>query len=289
MNVKKIIAGLLITLLLPFNAFCAQNVKCGEALNSNIVAYINNYSIPSYSVNGTTVIVAEDLKNYGFDIQWDEATRTIGITRSPWNTIVGMKFYENIEPSGSKFCDLYRSDVAVYVGNTRLTSYSMNGYTMIPIEELTMFGQVCWVEELRAIKLWIDGMNVSNYLVKPSPYPTTVLYAKNGSTIRVYQGKENEYLSLGYYRTQAEAHSAGMADKNKSSIGKFKIGDKVQKTYLVFEKYGTVIDIDRASGKVKVSWSKAIDSKGKTQTGLGGILYGVGSDTWEDAATLILR
>ena len=278
---------LIFSIISQYSAFA--DTKCGEALNTDIVAYINNFAIPSYAVNGTTVIVAEDLRNYGFDVQWDSATKTLGITRSPWNTIVGMSFYENIEPVGSKFCDLYYTDIAVYAGNTRLTSYAMNGYTMIPIEELTMFGEVHWSQDIRAIKLWIEGMNMSKYLVKPATYPTTTLYSKNGDTVRVYKGKEADYLNNGWYLTKSEAETAKNAQKNLASMSKFNVGNRVWKSLFVINKYGVVTAKDSSTGKIKIRWTKITDSSGYEITGFEGMLYGLGNETWEEASTIMLQ
>jgi len=265
------------------------NVKSGEALNTDIVAYINNYAIPSYAVNGTTVIVAEDLRNYGFDVQWDGETKTLHIDRSQWNEIAGMSFYENIEPVGSVFCDLYYNDISVYAGDYKFTSYCMNGYTMIPIEELTMFGEVYWEQDIRAIKLWVDGLNVSHYPVKPSSYPTTTLYSKNGNTLVVYQGKEAPYLKEGWYLSKEEAQKEERLKENIAEASKFKVGDRVWTSLFVLNKYGVVTAVDKSNGKVKVRWTKITDGYGYEKVGFEGMLYGLGSEDWENASTLMLQ
>ena len=129
----------------------------GEALHTDIVAYINHYAIPSYAVNGTSCIVAEDLRNYCFDVNWDGATKSLYISRNAYTTPNGMTFKKTGKP-GTKFTDLLKTDISVYANGKKLTSYAMNGYTMIPIEELTMFGECHWVSGERAIKLWVDGV-----------------------------------------------------------------------------------------------------------------------------------
>jgi hypothetical protein len=60
----------------------------------------------------------------------------------------------------NKFADLLETDISVYANGSKLTSYAINGYTMIPIEELISFGTCSWVESERAVKLWIDGVHV---------------------------------------------------------------------------------------------------------------------------------
>ena len=131
----------------------------GQAYNTDIVAYINNYAIPSYAVNGQSCIVAEDLKNFGFDVTWNDSTRSLTISRNSdvWPKL--MKFSKSGVPS-TKFADLLETDISVYANGKKLTSYAINGYTMIPIEELNVFGSCNWVESERAIKLWVDGLHI---------------------------------------------------------------------------------------------------------------------------------
>lgn len=130
----------------------------GEAYHTDIVAYINHYAISSYAVNGTSCIVAEDLRNFCFDVTWNGNARALTITRNSEITPKGMTFEKTGKPS-TKFTDLLKTDIAVYAGGKRLTSYAINGYTMIPIEELTMFGECYWLSNERVVKLWIDGVS----------------------------------------------------------------------------------------------------------------------------------
>lgn len=160
---KKIIAILLTTVLMLSCFSMAVSAKVGDvigqALHTDIVAYINNYAIPSYAVNGQSVIVAEDLRNFGFDVAWDEYTRSLTVTRNNDAWVNSMDFKKSAE-FGKKFTNILQTDIKVYAGDKQITSYAMNGYTMIPIEELTMFGEVYWVAEQRAIKLWVDALSI---------------------------------------------------------------------------------------------------------------------------------
>ncbi len=150
---------LILSLSLETVVFADTNNIIGTALNTDIVAYINNYAIPSYAVNGQSAIVAEELRNFGFDVNWDEGTRTLLISRNNTTYVTEMQFTKQ-GASGTKFSDLLSTDISVYANNTKLTSYAINGYTMIPIEELSIFGTCIWVEEERAVKLWIDNLTI---------------------------------------------------------------------------------------------------------------------------------
>lgn len=131
----------------------------GAAYHTDIVAYINHYAIPSYAVNGTSCIVAEDLKNFGFDVLWNNSARTLSISRNSSTSVSQMNFSKSGSPS-DKFADLLETDITVYANNIKLTSYSISGYTMIPLEELTMFGTCSFIESERALKLWVDNLHI---------------------------------------------------------------------------------------------------------------------------------
>lgn len=149
----------LLTMITPIAK--AENIgeKIGEAYHTDIVVYINNYAIPSYAVNGTSVVVAEDLRNFGFDVAWDYFSRSLTISRSDAITPYEMEFEKNGVPS-SKFADLLYTDIKVFANNVQIPSYVISGYTMIPVEALDSFGLCTWIPEERALKLWLDGVHV---------------------------------------------------------------------------------------------------------------------------------
>ena len=52
----------------------------GRLLYTDISAYINHYPIPAYaSDTGYIVVKVRDLEYYGFDVSWDEETRTANL------------------------------------------------------------------------------------------------------------------------------------------------------------------------------------------------------------------
>ena len=68
---KKILSLILIALILVTGYVVSAvpvGTVIGEALHTDIVVYINNFAIPSYAVNGQSAIIAEDLRNFGFDV-----------------------------------------------------------------------------------------------------------------------------------------------------------------------------------------------------------------------------
>ena len=68
---KKFSLALVIVMILT----CVINVsaaRVGDVINktvyTDIVAKINGHDIASFNIDGYTVIVAEDLRNYGFNV-----------------------------------------------------------------------------------------------------------------------------------------------------------------------------------------------------------------------------
>ncbi len=172
--------------------------KVGEALNTDIVAYVNHYAIPSFAVNGQSVVVAEDLRNFGFDVTWDDASRSLNIARSQSTEPQTMNVDKSAIP-GTFFADILETDIRVFANGQQITSYAMNGYTMVPMEELGMFGEVAWVDFERAIKLWIDGFPVSpeKQAVTITPVSLTNLDLQE---IKVLPAEVRAYEAAGWYQ-----------------------------------------------------------------------------------------
>ena len=162
----------------------------GKALHTDIVVYVNNYAIPSYAVNGQSVIVAEDLRNFGFDVEWFKDERKLQIKRN--SSLEPQKmFFSKEQPTGTKFADIFLTDIKVYAEGTLIKSYAMNGYTMIPIEELNMLGHISWNANQRALHLIVPGLNG---LVDPQPIKITGLtqYYENGIPACIYGEKTDQ-------------------------------------------------------------------------------------------------
>jgi len=172
----KKICTFLLTMVMAVSSFAiTTQAKVGDvigsALHTDIVVYINNYAIPSYAVNGQSVIVAEDLRNFGFDVVWNDYSRSLTISRNSNYNVTPM-YVDKSYATGAYFTPILATDISVWASGRRLTSYAMNGYTMIPAEELTMFGSVTWVSQERALKIWIDNFSSldSNQIVAKKYY-----------------------------------------------------------------------------------------------------------------------
>lgn len=199
-TIKKIISLIISTILITSIATSAT-AKVGDingmALNTDIVAYINHYAIPSYALNGQSVIVAEDLTHFGFDVLWNNTDKSLHISRNTKTQVQPMNVNKSDIPN-TFFANTLETDIRVYAQDKQLTSYAINGYTMIPIEELGIFGSITWSAEERAIKLWIDGLHT---LTEKQPVTITnyTLYNLNQEEISVLPAEVEAYKAAGWY------------------------------------------------------------------------------------------
>ena len=66
-------------MILMENTVYAETEK---VIYSDITAYINGLPIPSYNFYGATVVIAKDLENYGFDLNYVDEERCLYIVQS---------------------------------------------------------------------------------------------------------------------------------------------------------------------------------------------------------------
>ena len=69
-NMRKLVGCiiLLFCFMLGENIVYASEKVIGKVLTTDIIAYIDELAIPCYDIDGKIGIIAEDLKNYGFDV-----------------------------------------------------------------------------------------------------------------------------------------------------------------------------------------------------------------------------
>ena len=150
---KKWISLLLcICCMLPSTVAHAATIT-GQAVHTDIVAYINGLPIPSYNINGYTAIVAEDLEQYGFFVQYDNATRSLSVDYFENNKPITANYRpeQNTKPIGSFAANVYATDIVTYVNGEKVPSYNIDGRTLILIDELQEYGDVTWYPKERKI------------------------------------------------------------------------------------------------------------------------------------------
>lgn len=118
---------------------------------SDIKSYINGDFIPSFNYKNTTYIIAEDLNNYGFDVEWNGNERSVKIKR---NAIKLSTPSETENPSETY--EIKPTDIITYVYDSstqdysEVTSYNIGGQTII---KLSSVGNTLWDSTSRTIDI----------------------------------------------------------------------------------------------------------------------------------------
>ncbi|MBQ8526816.1 MAG: hypothetical protein IJ460_08900 [Clostridia bacterium] len=165
---KRIALILILTLSLT-SVYAGSSMPgdiAGEHYITDISAILNGAVISSRNIGGYTVISAEAMRFYGFDVVWSEAERTLNITFSPDS--------DNGEPPTIKSSNIfsgnfggyyYYTDIVTYLDGMPVTAYNIGGETYILAEEMSRFGyNVQWIDSDRW--LVIDKPGYSDFLAE---------------------------------------------------------------------------------------------------------------------------
>ena len=122
--------------------------EAGWAYESEKMAFINEMPILSYVVDAgqgheeeIIYIVAEDLENYGFDVSWDEGTKTLSLQYREGKTFALMDGeIINAVRSDAPLFPVYTDNVRVRLDGREVGAYSLNGRMLIPLAELYPYG-----------------------------------------------------------------------------------------------------------------------------------------------------
>lgn len=201
---KKVLCSLIavLTLFSSVSVVSAANVGdvIGYTMYTDIIASINNHNIESFNIDGYTGVVAEDLRNYGFDVQWVPESKALYITRGTTNTVAST--YVAYKPFarflGNKRKDILFTDIKCYINGTEVQSYNIDGRTIINFNDLQAFGVVTYNNDTRKIDLTVsDGL-----AVRPDSWyqnlPKITMYAPDGRTIEVFEHEAAAYADAGW-------------------------------------------------------------------------------------------
>lgn len=91
--------------------------------------------IQSYNIGGKTVIIVEDLRDYGFDVNWDSEQRTLTVETREMPANIPLYEFSKQNP-GKVIGDIYYTDIYTYINSVPIQSYNIGGKTVVSIEEL---------------------------------------------------------------------------------------------------------------------------------------------------------
>lgn len=130
----------------------------GEAVGTDIVSYINNYPLPSYSINGRTAVLASDLDGYGFTYAYNDYLRRVDL-RFVGGEISPLRFWTDKSTYGKPVAKVLFTDIEVYLDGERLESFNVDGLTAIYFSSLAACGEVSYDDGERAACLSVPSMD----------------------------------------------------------------------------------------------------------------------------------
>jgi hypothetical protein len=128
----------------------------GDVLYSDIVAYINGSAIPTSITNGKTMVVVEDLRNYGFSVAWNADDFTLRVELNKNAVWSPLPVEQNAMPVGSFKTNYVFSTVRTYLSGELVESFAIDGRTLIDFELLAKYGSVVWDNSDRSLRLTIE-------------------------------------------------------------------------------------------------------------------------------------
>ena len=135
---------------------CAAAMQVGTVIDhvlaTDIRAFINGYEIPSYNIGGRLGIVAEDLRGYGFAVEWNGDARTLTVTRKPGEGVTAVADTDELGEAeiGTPLMPVLFTDIVTYLDGRQVDSFNINGRTIIYFTELSGYGTYLYDNDMRA-------------------------------------------------------------------------------------------------------------------------------------------
>ncbi|MBR5679734.1 MAG: hypothetical protein IKX19_03705 [Clostridia bacterium] len=157
---KRIFAAALAAVLLCALTLTAAAVPNGTVVNhtmyTDIIARIDSHPIRAYNVDNRMVVVAEDLRGYGFYAIWHAEERWLEVTRPVENGEPAVPaVYPDYTPTapagkvGTPAHDILATDIVTTVAGDTVESWNINGETCILFRDLARYGDVDFDSETR--------------------------------------------------------------------------------------------------------------------------------------------
>lgn len=181
------------------NVYAYQPKIIGSVLSTDIIAYIDKNPIRSYNYSNSTYVLAKDLRDYGFEVTWNDDTRTVNITLPENRTVKEFsddekQALEKRDPVGIKRYDVYQTDIQTLFDGEPVAStdapaaINVDGKTLILFSSLgNHFGRTEWSEQYRIANIYTDGGQL------PSETYTTDFGMEYQETTPMYLNTMNIY------------------------------------------------------------------------------------------------
>lgn len=133
---KTILISMLFVLLLGINVFAKSGDIAGNYYTTDIVLDIDGMIVPSYNIGGRTVVIAEELSSYGFDVIWEEESRIIKVYTEKKPETYPSYTPKKAKVSGNIAGTIYETDIVALVNDMWVESYNIGGRTALVVEDM---------------------------------------------------------------------------------------------------------------------------------------------------------
>ncbi len=177
----------------------------GYSLHSDIGAYINNYPIETFNIEGYSAIVASDLKDYGFTVVWDEDSRSVQINKTGTDNIMPKpNIYTNKNRMSMPSYPYLETDITASVDGASVPCYNINGKTVLIFDSLSVYGDVIWDGESREVHLTCPDLPMGEKVKIPENPNVVTMYADDGRTIIVGTEEVEAYKRVNWHTDLSE-------------------------------------------------------------------------------------
>lgn len=131
---KKLLFFTLIFSLLSVPVCARPGNVAGGIYATDIKAFINGVEVPSYCIDGKTVIIPEDITH----CVWNSAARSLQIIDfyPPQHTAHIKSLPVNTLPVGKKIGNIYETDIKTYLLGREIKAYALDGKVAVAIEDI---------------------------------------------------------------------------------------------------------------------------------------------------------
>lgn len=158
----------------------------GDVYSTDIVAYVDDMPIRSYNIGGKTAIPIEDLRSYGFDVEWDPETLRlyININKKPSEI---PSFVPQRQTAGNIVGHTYYTNIRSYFEEIEMIDFQ----TKEP-KTFNIGGTTCAVIEDIAVMQGSSGIETPIY----SSYGMTYTWNGADRTIKLYTLRPGDIVTL---------------------------------------------------------------------------------------------
>lgn len=203
---KRIIFLLVLLCFKILYVNAAPGDVAGEYFSTKIGTFLNGCEIDSINIGGQTLISAEAMHYYSFNVVWDESERTLRIDSVP-HAVNGSAPYikKSNYPDGMVLGNYYETDIVTYLDGKPITAYNIGGRTYVHAEEMRNFGyEVIWDEADR--NLFIKSPDRAGYVygIKMATGKAQKTEAAGGFSLRytpqaITAAGDAEYCNIDFY------------------------------------------------------------------------------------------